>query len=102
MSAISTPFSNRTGIRLDVFDIQTFRVKPLKLSIADGIPQEMQNEMGRLLGPSPLEQTPKNSLSVSSSTSHLRGLELLSLAASAHAAFELPEGHAFFTRDDVL
>lgn len=72
-------------VHLDVLNDQTINVQALVVGIGLGVLEELQQELGRLLGPTSLCRLP-----------------LLGLRASAHSSVVAAEWHALLLLHDVL
>jgi len=74
-----------SAVHLDVVDDQAVGIQTLAVSVGLGVAEELQQELGGLLGPATL-----------------RGLPLLGLGTTTDSAVEATEGHALLLVDDGL
>lgn len=75
----------RRAIHLDVFDDQSVHIESLVVGVRLGVPQQLEQELRRFLGPATLRRP-----------------EDFSLSLAPHAAIEASEGNDLLLDDDVL
>jgi hypothetical protein len=85
MGSVCSSAEARRPVDLNVFDDQSVDIKTLVVSVGLCVLEQLQQELGRLLRPPALGGAP-----------------LLGLRATADAAVEAPERHAFLLHGHVL